>query len=400
MRIALVTSELAVGNSIDGGLGNAVLRLAYSLVNRNQEVVIIRCGNEEGPKILQGVEIRTVPIPTLRWHHFINRLSRSQFDMTLSSLLVARRLGEALALVQTQKPVDIAHFSNLGGIALFCPSHIPFVIRLSSDTPSCRRAGGYDNRNRLAMFQAEAIENLAIRRARAVYGPSIKVSAIVEDRLGRTVTTIRPPVFLETGERDEYLFHEKIGEGPFLLFFGRLNRLKGLVVLADILEAVLGHHPMLRIVIIGREHAGHAGTTMAEHLRHKAGPFSDRLIILDPVCHAKLYPIIERATAVILPSLIDNFPNSMLESMLFGRVIIACRGTGVDELIEDGVNGMLCTSNDPEALLKRTEECLALPLETRQSMGQAAKKSVEELRPEKTIPELLDFLARISHQVS
>src|ERR1051326_7456438 len=49
-----------------------------------------------------------------------------------------------------------------------------------------------------------------------------------------------------------------------------------------------------------------------------------------------------RASAsVVLPSLIDNLPNSCLEAMGLGRVVIGTKGTSFEELITDEANGFL-----------------------------------------------------------
>lgn len=266
---------------------------------------------------------------------------------------------------------------------------------MSSDTPSWRAAGGYDNQNRFAMFQQEQIEAWAIRRASAVYGPSSHVADLVSRRHRRPVELIRPPVFAETTERDDSVLRQRIGKGSFLLFFGRLNRLKGLLDLAELLQELLRSHPELRIVVIGREHAGHQGMSMADYLRSRAGVYAERLIVMDPIPHPQLYPILERALAVLLPSLIDNLPNTMLESMMLGKVVIGTQGTGMDELIEDGRNGLLCRPQDPEDLHRAITRCLEMSDATRMQIGLAAKRKMMELKPEKTIPPLVEFFRRV-----
>lgn len=395
MRIALVSSELAVGKTIDGGLGNAVFRLATALIDHGQEVLVIRPGEKAGDTDLKGARVLTVDCRRPSWHGVINRLSLGQFDMGLHMVHLARSLGATIARTQAEKPLDLAHFSNLGGISLFCEPGLPHVIRISSDTPSDRNAGGYDNQNRLAMFQQERLEAWAIRRADGVYGPSRHHAEIAGRRYRRPIEVIRPPVFSETGERDDSVFREKLGKEPYLLFFGRLNRLKGLLVLAEILQPLLAAHPGLRLVVIGREHAGHDGMSMKDYLSLKAGQVAERLIMLDPLPHPRLYPIIENAIAVILPSLVDNLPNTMLESMMLGKVVIGTRGTGMDELIEDGINGLLCRPGDPDDLLRIVERCLSMPEVSRRDLGRAAPQAIQELRPEKTIPPLLEFFERI-----
>ena len=55
-------------------------------------------------------------------------------------------------------------------------------------------------------------------------------------------------------------------------------------------------------------------------------------------------------SVVVLPSLIDNFPNACLEAMGLGKVVIGTVGTSFDELISEGTTGFLVSPNNPEAL--------------------------------------------------
>jgi len=130
---------------------------------------------------------------------------------------------------------------------------------------------------------------------------------------------------------------------------------------------------------------------MREHLRKKAGRHRNRLILLDPIPHTRLYPIISAAEAVILPSLIDNLPNTMLEAMLHHRIVITTRGSGADELIDDGSSGILCERGSPGSLLDAIDRFLHLEPGQKKEMGERAFARVRELRPEKTIPDLIEF---------
>ena len=61
------------------------------------------------------------------------------------------------------------------------------------------------------------------------------------------------------------------------------------------------------------------------------------------------------ADAFVLPSLVDNLPNTMLESLACGTPVIAFAIGGVPDAVQDSQNGILCESVTTEALGKAVE---------------------------------------------
>jgi len=94
---------------------------------------------------------------------------------------------------------------------------------------------------------------------------------------------------------------------------------------------------------------------------------------------------------VVLPSRIDNLPNTCLEAMALKRIVIGSRGASFEQLIEDGKNGFLCPPDSPEELLAMIKKALELSASERRDMGDKAAKRVEKLRPETAISYLVDY---------
>jgi glycosyltransferase involved in cell wall biosynthesis len=130
---------------------------------------------------------------------------------------------------------------------------------------------------------------------------------------------------------------------------------------------------------------------MMEYIFDKAGSERHRVLHFESMRHEALYPIIKNAHAVILPSRIDNFPNTCLEAMYFGQIVVGTRGTSFEQLIDDGVSGFLCPPDDPKSLLKVTQKALNLSNLQREAMSKNAKNRIAALSPEKVIPELIHF---------
>jgi glycosyltransferase involved in cell wall biosynthesis len=134
---------------------------------------------------------------------------------------------------------------------------------------------------------------------------------------------------------------------------------------------------------------------MAAFARAECRCFVDRLILLENLPHSRLYPVIEGARLVALPSLIDNMPNSCLEAMGIGKVVIGTEGASFEELISDGVNGFLVRPNDPEALADKLIAAWEDPRLNEMSM--AAKQRMRDFAPEQTVSSLLAYYAEIAN---
>jgi glycosyltransferase involved in cell wall biosynthesis len=161
------------------------------------------------------------------------------------------------------------------------------------------------------------------------------------------------------------------------------------------LPRFLSQCPDAYVVCVGRDMETTLASSMAGYVRAQCGSSAARLILLENLPHSQLYPVIDGAKFVVLPSLIDNSPNACLEAMGLGKVVIGTSGTSFDELITDRVNGFLVPPGDPTSLAEKmisawTDTGLA-------EMAEAAKQRMQEFAPEKTVASLLSYYSEVLH---
>jgi glycosyltransferase involved in cell wall biosynthesis len=71
--------------------------------------------------------------------------------------------------------------------------------------------------------------------------------------------------------------------------------------------------------------------------------------------------MLERASLFVLPSVvaadgqIEGLPVVLMEALASGVPVVATRLSGVPELVEDGVTGLLASPGDPDALREALE---------------------------------------------
>ncbi len=137
------------------------------------------------------------------------------------------------------------------------------------------------------------------------------------------------------------------GHGGYLLYFGRIERLKGLPALLDAVE-----NTRWRLFIAGD--GGWRGTLM----RRIAG--MENVEYLGFVGGEALHHLVARARAVVVPSQWpENCPMNILEAKALGRPVVAARIGGIPELVRDGTDGILFRPGDVEDLrraLARSEQ--------------------------------------------
>lgn len=90
----------------------------------------------------------------------------------------------------------------------------------------------------------------------------------------------------------------------------------------------------------------------------------------------RLSQVYSAADLFVLPSLEDNFPNTMLEAMGCGTPVVAFNVGGIPDLVQDGITGRIVPWMDVAKLANAILDCVFnTPL--RQGMGQHCRKVME-----------------------
>ena len=211
---------------------------------------------------------------------------------------------------------------------------------------------------------------------------------------GKSVEIIETPFLFETEKLDRSIFEKELSGKKYLLFWGSIGRHKGIETLADTIEALMEKNPELYFVLIGKD-LGFDGGSMVDQVKMCAGKYAERIIHFGKMAHEMLYPIVDGAYAVVLPSLVENFSNVCLEAMAHKKVVIGTNGTSFEQLLEEGKSGFLCQPGDAAELLRSMEKVLALPESERLAIGEKAFERVLELTPEKVVNKLLEYYGKI-----
>ncbi len=156
----------------------------------------------------------------------------------------------------------------------------------------------------------------------------------------------------------------------FLLSVGRLRYQKGHDILLRALPPVLEKFPNTLLLIAGEG-------MLRQELLAEAGKLniSERVKFLG--VRNDIPVLMSLAKLFLFPSRFEGMPNALLEAMGYGLAVIATPVQGVDEVIHDGVNGIIVPLDDPESVSDTILRLLNNP-EEREGLGKAAQDTIQK----------------------
>lgn len=346
MRIAFLTPEFVTDYQEGGGLGNYLDTMTRHLAAQGHEVELF-VPSESTPQVLSYGAIR---VERVRWQS-APLLIRSAVRMLelarlgpikapLTWYAQAAALGSAMERRHLAAPFDIVQSADYRGAGMTVrrrPGRV-HVMRCSGAAHLYDAIPGY----RVVGDQYRArLEAIGIRRADAVYCPSKFVADHMSAKLGLRFGVVRPP-------RPELVPSPDVPavlRERYFIHFGQLSPLKGTAWLARALKYVFDADPTFRMVWIGRGKMGDLKSSLAELGRYRAN-----VLLVYPMPKPLLHGWVRGAEAAVLPSLMDNLPNTVIECLTMGIPVIGSAGASIDELVEPGVTGELAAIGDERGL--------------------------------------------------
>lgn len=141
---------------------------------------------------------------------------------------------------------------------------------------------------------------------------------------------------------DTNLFKPRKKQPKSILFVGRLEKQKNIDLLIKAINLIKHLKPSLRIVGEGAEKS---------HLKFLAKKLGLKASFLGAVSYNMLPKLYGRSAIFILPSSVEGSPKSLIEAMAASCAVIGTNVQGINNVIKDGVNGLLVKS-DKHSLAK------------------------------------------------
>ena len=166
--------------------------------------------------------------------------------------------------------------------------------------------------------------------------------------------------FFTPGDKRGARFALGMGDGPVLLFVGRIQPLKGVDVAVRALAALNRRDASLYVVGGASGMQGDIEVVRVNALINELG-VTQQVHFVEPQAHHMLSTYYRAADAVWVPSRSESFGLVALEAAACGTPVIANAVGGLLSLVDHGLTGYLVADRDPEMFAKYTAELLNNP---------------------------------------
>ena len=358
-RLLLINYEYP---PLGGGAGTATAGLARAFTELGCEVVVLTSRFRGQPAREDSNGFTIVRVPVLR-----RRLDRCN-PVEMLTFLVSACFG-ALRVTRGWRPdMTIAFFgipSGPVGLLLRRVRGVPYIVSLrGGDVPGFEWAWI----SRLYHVFTTPVLRYIWRRAHRVVANSNGLAQLAQKTTPDVPIAVAPnavqlPATPEAAPPSN-------GKGPRLLTMGRLTQQKGI----DLLFRAL---TQLRDTPFRLDIAGDGPERVAlEKLAAELG-LAENVRFLGWVGREDLPQVFGSADVFVLASHIEGMPNVVLEAMAHARPVVCTRVSGSEELVANGVTGLMVEVGNQEQLVAALRKILT-DAQLRSSMGAAGRARVEE----------------------
>jgi len=395
MRICFVSRELVPYSG--GGIGTYVAMMARTLVASGHQVHVVTQARPGLPArtpdriFLHAVSLEDGDVARNAESYFPQR-----YAMGVHAALIRLHLVHAFDLV------EFPEFYGEGAVALRAHRRlglyrgVVMAVRLHTPSVLVRELNGVERLDG-ETAAIDVMERDSMRDADCVLSPTHSLLGMAAERFGPFARqAVVPHPFAEAWTGDLGPARGVRPNRPRILYFGRLERRKGVQLLIPALAGLVRRGLEAELVFLGGDTpTGPGETSMRMALERQLTPELQGRVRFEPARgRAELGEAIRQATLCCFPSLWENFPNVCLEAMAMGCPVVASDAGGMAEILEDRVSGLLFRAGDPHALEEALAEVISdAGLADRLADG-ARARLVRSYAPDKIADALVGELTR------
>lgn len=398
MHIVYLVHVFPVKGLSTGGSGNYVANMAQIMQRQGHKVSIITESKEKNMITWNGIDIYYI-CATRGFKD--NKKSMSVYQKVIKNLWRSFWYNKKVIEINKKNKVDIVQSVNTYAIGLLRSYKIPYITRLSSYAPLWGGAEKeiFDFKECMKSHRLdEELQLLAIKNTDIIIAPSQLIGNITSQKICKKIEIIESPVIVPE-EASLELKEELLSRNKYFVTYGSLSNRKSIHMVARIIDDILEKFPDMKYVVIGRDRlVRHNGGYVngSEIFAENISCHKDRFVFMGEISdRTRLFSIVYNASCCILPTRIDNLPNTVLEAMALGKIVISSNNTSVEQLITDGYNGFLVKIDDASELYQKLIEVMQLSEDRKKYIEDRAQERVKNLVPDKVYDKMISVYERV-----
>jgi glycosyltransferase involved in cell wall biosynthesis len=331
----------------------------------------------------------------------LDRLTRFRGPDQVLARIACRAIATAARRAVTERGVQLLEMEETFGWSLTVQRRIPIplVVRLHGPWFLTGPANGHPTDASLRARVRK--EGLALRAADGVTAPSLDVLERTRSYYGlalKHAEVIPNPV--PDAPAWSYWNPRKCNPHE-ILFIGRFDLNKGGDIIIDAFRRVIERIPQARLRFIGLDRGIPRGDgrnwTIREYTEERLpGAWrSGQVEWLDRQPHSALADLRRQAAVTVVCSRYETFGLTATEAMSQGCPLVVTAAGGLSEIVQDGVNGLVCRPDDPGDLAEKLCILLENPPSAERLGCQAAVDCRQRYDPDLLAARAVDYYRRV-----
>lgn len=356
-------------------------QLSRELQQLGWRIIVLAPNFPGGKKLeqMEGVEIRRFNYFIPKWQRLcygsgvVTNLRQNRWIWAQAPFFLLMMLWHAWQAIRREK-IDLIHAHWVIPQGL-----VAAVLKWVTGLPVVLTAHGGDAFAFQSRF-SQLIRRIALRQADVCSVNSQYTGKVLAAQTPISCMTVIPMgvdlEFFQKAMASRDIKKELDIDGEMILFVGRLVEKKGVTYLVSSLPFILKKHPRAHLVIVG-EGAQRPGLEAEARMLG----ISSSVHFMGRLPHQDLPHYFHSADLFAGPSIVDQGGDTeglgivFLEASASGLPIISTGVGGSNELVQDGVTGLVVPQQDPEQLSLAILRLLDDP-ELRSEMGRNAQKTL------------------------
>lgn len=236
---------------------------------------------------------------------------------------------------------------------------------------------------KLPDFWTGEMEKWTLKAADIFFSPSQYLIDKIKTELGDAYTryhVLRNP-FKQLFFTSTITDTSNVTEGD-IVFLGKLTYQKGPIHLLKFLSELWDEGFEYSISFIGSDHYfDPKQMSMKEYLIKKFKKYYDdkKFTFEGKLTPEQLTKRLEKTHLTVIPSIVDNFPFTVVEALTQGKVLLISNGGGQCEMVEDSISGFVYDHEDVNSFKEKIKQALQCTKEEYRQISLNAKKGIESI---------------------